>query len=53
MKITITHDTIKALLLIAPKSDIRSYLQGVCVDVRHGTATLVATDGRADCLPYP
>lgn len=45
MKLTISHDTIKALLLIAPKSDIRSYLQGVCVDVRNGTVTLVATDG--------
>jgi len=45
MKLTISHDTIKALLLIAPKSDIRSYLNGVCVDVRAGLATLVATDG--------
>ena len=45
MKITIAHDTIKALLLIAPKSDIRYYLNGVCVDVRNGAATLVATDG--------
>jgi len=45
MKITITHDTIKALLLVAPKSDIRYYLNGVCVDVRQGTVTLVATDG--------
>jgi DNA polymerase-3 subunit beta len=45
MKLTITHDTIKALLLIAPKSDIRYYLNGVCVDVRAGTVTLVATDG--------
>ena len=45
MKITVTHDTVKALLLIAPKSDIRSYLQGVCVDVRNSQVTLVATDG--------
>jgi len=45
MKITISHDTIKALLLIAPKSDTRYYLNGVCVDVRAGAATLVATDG--------
>ena len=45
MKLTIAHDTIKALLLIAPKSDIRYYLNGVCVDVRNGAATLVATDG--------
>jgi len=45
MKITISHDTIKALLLVAPKTDIRYYLNGVCVDVRQGTVTLVATDG--------
>jgi len=45
MILTINHDTIKALLLIAPKSDIRYYLQGVCVDVRGDTVTLVATDG--------
>jgi DNA polymerase-3 subunit beta len=45
MKLTISHDTIKALLLIAPKSDIRYYLNGVCVDVRAGLVTLVATDG--------
>jgi DNA polymerase-3 subunit beta len=45
MKITVQHDTIKALLLIAPKSDIRYYLNGVCADVRNGAATLVATDG--------
>ena len=45
MKLTISHDTIKALLLIAPKSDTRYYLNGVCADVRGGTVTLVATDG--------
>ena len=45
MKITLTHDTIKALLLVAPKSDIRYYLNGVCADVRAGLVTLVATDG--------
>jgi DNA polymerase-3 subunit beta len=45
MIVTVTHDTIKALLLVSPKSDIRYYLNGVCVDVRNGAATLVATDG--------
>jgi len=45
MKLTIAHDTIKALLLVSPKSDIRSYLNGVCIDVRQGMVTLVATDG--------
>ena len=45
MKITIKHDTIKALLVIALKSDVRYYLNGVCVDVRNGMTTLVATDG--------
>ena len=54
MKITIQHDTIRALLLIAPKSDIRYYLQGVCVDVRNGQVTLVATDGhRLLAVPVP
>ena len=45
MKITINHDTLKALLVVAGNSDVRHYLNGVCVDVRNGATTLVATDG--------
>ena len=45
MKLTIAHDTIKALLIIAAKQDVRYYLKGVCIDVRAGDVTLMATDG--------
>lgn len=45
MKLTISHDVIKALLIVAPKQDIRYYLKGVLVDVRAQDITLVATDG--------
>lgn len=39
------YDTLKALLLIAPKSDIRYYMVGILVDVTPTAVTLVATDG--------
>jgi DNA polymerase-3 subunit beta len=45
MKLTIAHDTLKALLLVAPKKDIRYYLNGILIDVRASDVTLVATDG--------
>ena len=45
MKLTIEHDVIKALLLVAPRQDIRSYLKGVLVDVRAQDVTLVSTNG--------
>jgi DNA polymerase-3 subunit beta len=45
MKLTIAHDTLKALLLVAAKGDIRYYLNGVCIDVRASDVTLVATNG--------
>jgi len=45
MKLTIAHDVIKALLLTAPKQDIRYYLKGVLIDVRAQDVTLVSTDG--------
>ena len=45
MKLTIAHDVIKALLMIASKKDIRYYLMGVLIDVRASDVTLVATDG--------
>jgi DNA polymerase-3 subunit beta len=45
MKLTIAHDTLRALLTIAAKKDVRHYLMGVCIDVRASDVTLVATDG--------
>lgn len=45
MKLTIAHDVIKALLMIAAKQDVRYYLKGVCIDVRASDVTLLATDG--------
>jgi DNA polymerase-3 subunit beta len=55
MKITIEHNILKALLLCAPKSDLRYYLIGVCVDARaSGDVTLVTTDGhRMLAVPVP
>lgn len=53
MKITIDHNTIKALLICASKQDIRYYLKGVLVDVRAtDNVVLVATDGHR-MLAYP
>jgi DNA polymerase-3 subunit beta len=45
MKLTIEHDTLKALLLCAAKKDVRYYLNGILIDVRENDATLVATTG--------
>lgn len=45
MKFLIPADTIKALLTIAAKKDIRGYLKSVCIDVRASDAVAVATDG--------
>lgn len=45
MKLTIEHAVIKALLLVAPKNDVRYYLKGVLVDVRAQDVTLVSTNG--------
>ena len=45
MKFLIPPDTIKALLVIAAKKDIRRYLESVCIDVRASDAVAVATDG--------
>ena len=52
MKITIDHSVIRALLLCAPKTDLRYYLIGVCVDARATDVTLVTTDGHR-LLAYP
>lgn len=53
MKITIDHNTIKALLICAAKQDVRYYLKGVCVDARaNGDVVLVTTDGHR-LLAYP
>jgi hypothetical protein len=45
MQFLIPADTIKALLTIAAKKDIRDYLNSVCIDVRASDAVAVATDG--------
>lgn len=45
MKLAIDHAILKALLLVAPKQDIRYYLNGVLVDVRAQDVTLVSTNG--------
>lgn len=46
MKLTIQSDVLKALLIVAAKSDVRYYLNGVCIDARaNGDVVLVATDG--------
>ena len=53
MKLTIDHSVIRALLLCAPKTDLRYYLVGVCVDARaNGDVVLVTTDGHR-MLTYP
>jgi DNA polymerase-3 subunit beta len=45
MQFSIPADTIKALLVIAAKSDTRHYLNSVCIDVRASDAVAVVTDG--------
>jgi hypothetical protein len=45
MQFAIPVDTIKALLLIAAKKDIRYYLKSVCIDVRATDSVAVVTDG--------
>ena len=45
MKFLIPADTIKALLVIAAKKDIRRYLESVCIDVRESDAVAVGCDG--------
>lgn len=45
MKVNIKPETLKALLIVAAKSDIRYYLNGILLDVTPIATTLVATDG--------
>ena len=45
MEITITKGQVQALLKIAPKKDIRYYLNGALLEVNGEGAWLVATDG--------
>ena len=52
MKITIDYAIIKALLIAAPKKDMRYYLNGICVDASKETVVLVATDGHM-MLSFP
>lgn len=45
MKFFVDQDTIKALLLIAAKDDLRGYLNAICFDVRAHDAVAAVTDG--------
>ncbi|AJX62036.1 DNA polymerase III subunit beta family protein [Burkholderia pseudomallei] len=45
MKINATASALKAVQLIAPRDDIRYYLNGVMVEAREKETRLVATDG--------
>ena len=45
MQFTIKQSQLKALLILAPKSDIRYYLCGVFVEYNQTTTRLVVTDG--------
>lgn len=45
MELQLTIEQVKALLVIAPKSDTRYYLNGALLEVRDDRAWLVATDG--------
>ena len=45
MELQMTIEQVKALLVIAPKSDVRYYLNGALLEVRDDRAWLVATDG--------
>jgi hypothetical protein len=45
MELQLTIEQVKALLVIAPKSESRYYLCGVLLEVRDDRAWLVATDG--------
>ena len=45
MQFTIKQSQLKALLILAPKSDIRYYLCGVYVEYNQTTTRLVVTDG--------
>lgn len=46
MKLTLQHNTIRALLTVAAKDDIRYYLNGVAIDATaSGDVVLVATNG--------
>ena len=45
MQVSIPAEVIKALLITAPKSDVRFYLNGALLEVRQDHVTLVSTDG--------
>ena len=45
MQFSISADTIKALLVIAGKNDIRHNINSVCIDVRASDAVAVGCDG--------
>ena len=54
MKFRVDPDVIKGLLLVAPKSDVRNYLEGIAVDCTKERMVLVATDGHIlVAIPIP
>jgi hypothetical protein len=53
MELQITTEQMKALLVIAPKSESRYYLCGVLLEVRDDRAVLVSTDGNRMLILRP
>jgi len=45
LRIELQHDQIKALMLIAPKNDVRHYLNGIAFDTTGKVPVAVVTDG--------
>jgi len=53
MELQLTIEQVKALLVIAPKTELRYYMCGVLVECRDDRATLVATDGHRIVMIRP
>ena len=53
MELQLTIEQIKALLVIAPKTEARYYLCGALVECRDDRATLVSTDGHRMVMIRP
>jgi hypothetical protein len=53
MELQLTIEQIKALLVIAPKTEARNYLCGALLEVKDGRAWLVATDGHRMLIVRP
>jgi DNA polymerase-3 subunit beta len=53
MELQLTIEQVKALLVIAPKTEVRYYLCGVLLEVRDDRAVLVSTDGNRMLILRP